>query len=120
MATATKRHIIVRLSDRLGITQQQSSEFVEAFLETVEDAVTAGDEVTFRTFGSFALKVNKSKIGRNPSQPDVSVTIPPRCVVRFRPSRELKARVATLPVERVQMTKPRRGRPPRQRVDSEG
>ncbi len=120
MATVTKRHIIVRLSDRLGITQQQASEMVEAFLKTVEDAITAGDEVTFRTFGSFALKVTKSKIGRNPAQPDVAVQIPSRCVVRFKPSRELKERVASLPVERVQTAKKRRGRPARQGAESEG
>ncbi len=55
MATVTKRHIVGRLSDKLGITQTQASEVVEAFLEAVEQAVSAGDEVTFRTFGTFGL-----------------------------------------------------------------
>lgn len=108
MATVTERHIVGKLSDKLGITQTQASEMVEAFLETVEQAMSAGDEVTFRTFGTFGLRVTKSKIGRNPSQPDVAMPIPPRCVVRFKPSRELKERVAELPVDKVAAKKPRR------------
>ncbi len=110
MATMTKKHIIARLSDKLGITQQQASTVVEAFLETVEGAVSAGDEVTFRSFGTFGLKVAKSKVGRNPAQPDVQMEIPARCVLRFKPSRELKERVAALPLDTVKRTRKPRGR----------
>lgn len=109
MATMTKRHIVGKLSDKLGITQNQASTFVEAFLETVESSVSAGDAVTFRTFGTFALQLAKGKIGRNPAQPDVPMDIPSRCVVRFRPSRELKERVAALPLEIVKKKRRIRG-----------
>ncbi len=109
MATTTKRDIVHQLSNKLGLTQHQASEMVEGFLEAVAGAMCAGDEVAFRTFGTFGVKVTKGKIGRNPSRPDVEVPIPPRCVVRFKPSRELKERVATLSVaELAASKKPRR------------
>ena len=106
----TKRHLVGQLSDQLGITQNQASAFVEAFLQTVEKAVSAGNEVTFRTFGTFALKLAKGKVGRNPSQPDVPMEIPARCVLRFRPSRELKERVANLPMDTVKIGRRSRAR----------
>jgi nucleoid DNA-binding protein len=100
MATVTKREMISKLSDRMGVTQQQSSDWVEAFLEELTGALVKGDEVTFRTFGSFEIKVAKGKLGRNPNRPEEEVRIPDRCVVRFRPGRELKGKVAELPTER--------------------
>jgi nucleoid DNA-binding protein len=100
MATVTKRELISKLSDRMGVTQQQSSEWVEAFLEELNGALVKGDEVTFRTFGTFEIKVAKGKLGRNPNRPEEEVRIPNRCVVRFRPGRELRNKVAELPTER--------------------
>jgi len=99
MATVTKREMVGKLSDRLGVTQQQSSAWVEAFLDELTGSLANGDEVTFRTFGTFEVKVAKGKIGRNPNRPDEEVRIPDRCVVRFRPGRELKDKVAGLPTE---------------------
>lgn len=99
MATVTKREIVGKLSDRMGVTQQQASEWMESFLEELTSALVKGDEVTFRTFGTFEVKVAKGKIGRNPNRPDDEVRIPDRCVVRFRPGRELKERVANLPTQ---------------------
>jgi hypothetical protein len=46
--------------------------------------------------------VAKGKVGRNPKQPNSDVMIPDRCVVRFKPSKELKIRVASVPIHQVQ------------------
>lgn len=99
MATVTKRELVGKLSDRMGVTQQQASAWVETFLDELTGALVKGDEVTLRTFGTFEVKVAKGKIGRNPNRPDEEVRIPDRCVVRFRPGRELKEKVAGLPTE---------------------
>jgi nucleoid DNA-binding protein len=99
MATVTKREMIGKLSDRMGVTQQQASDWVEALLEELTGALAKGDEVTFRTFGTFEIKVSKGKVGRNPNRPEEEVRIPDRCVVRFRPGRELKDKVAQLPTK---------------------
>jgi nucleoid DNA-binding protein len=45
--------------------------------------------------------VAKAKVGRNPNKPEDSVIIPDRCVVRFKPGRELKAVVAALPPKKL-------------------
>ncbi len=88
MATVTKRDMVVELSNKTGLRQQD--------VFSVVDGLAEGHDVTLRGFGTFELRVAKSKIGRNPNQPGSEVTIPARGVVRLRPGKELKARVAAI------------------------
>ena len=99
MATVTKKDIVIQLSDKLGITQNQSIAAVEAMIEIISNSLCAGDNVALRTFGTFEVKVSKAKLGRNPNQPEVAVPIPDRRVIRFKPGIELKQKVAALPVK---------------------
>ncbi len=101
MATVTKRDLVIELSNQTGLKQQDVSTLVEAFIDLVGKELSSGNEVTFRTFGTFEVRVAKAKIGRNPNKPEAEVRIPDRCVVRFKPGRELKASVAQLPPEKI-------------------
>jgi nucleoid DNA-binding protein len=98
MATVTKKDIVNRLSDNLGITQSASGQALDALIEIISASLMEGDDVALRMFGTFELRLTKGKLGRNPSQPEIPVQIPPRFVVRFKPGRELKDRIASLPV----------------------
>lgn len=98
MATVTKKDIVTRLSDKLGITQTQSVAALETIMEIISSSLTEGHDVALRTFGTFEVRVSKGKLGRNPTRPEVEVVIPPRHVVRFKPGRELKESIASLPV----------------------
>jgi len=102
MATITKREIVSDLSDQTGLTQSDVSLIMETFIDLVSKRLSEGNDVTFRTFGTFEVRVAKAKIGRNPNKPDAEVRIPDRCVVRFKPGRELKACIASLPPERLE------------------
>lgn len=102
MATVTKRDMITELSDLTGLKHHDVAEVLDGLIELIGKKVEAGHEVTFRKFGTFEVRVAKSKIGRNPNKPANEVRIPDRCVVRFKPGRELKARVAKLDPSAVQ------------------
>ena len=101
MATVTKRELINDLSNQTGLKQHDAATFVDAFIELVGKRLAEGNDVTFRTFGTFEIRVAKAKIGRNPNKPGAEVRIPDRCVVRFKPGRELKNGVAALPPEKL-------------------
>ena len=101
MATITKREIVSELSDQTGLTQVDVSLLVDSFIDLVGKKLEEGNDVTFRTFGTFEVRVAKAKIGRNPNKPESEVRIPDRCVVRFKPGRELKKRGADLPPEKI-------------------
>lgn len=98
MATVTKKDIVNRLSDKLGITQAQSTAAFENIIEIISSALMEGNDIALRTFGTFELRLTKGKLGRNPTRPEIEVEIPPRHVIRFKPGREMKQRVAALPL----------------------
>jgi nucleoid DNA-binding protein len=96
MSTITKRDLVVSISAACGLTQQQVHDVVQQFLDTVTGHVAEGDEVILRNFGAFQVKRAKAKIGRNPARPGSEVTIPERTIVKFKPGKEMKDRVALL------------------------
>jgi nucleoid DNA-binding protein len=101
MATITKREIVSDLSEQTGMTQSDVAQIVESFIGLISKRLSEGHDVTFRTFGTFEVRVAKAKIGRNPNKPEAEVRIPNRCVARFKPGRELKEAVAALPPEKL-------------------
>ena len=96
MKTATKRDLVIKISNETGMTQQQVFDVIQKTLDTITQKLAAGDEVVLRNFGSFQVKETKQKIGRNPNKPGTDVIIPPRAIVKFKPGKEMKERVATV------------------------
>lgn len=101
MPTITKKELVTELSDITGSKHTDTLAMVEAFMELVSKHLAEGNEITLRTFGTFDLRVARGKIGRNPKQPNSEVMIPDRCVVRFKPSKELKSKVSAVSVDKV-------------------
>ena len=96
MKTATQRDLMVKISNETGMTQQQVFDVIQKTLDTITQTLAAGDEVVLRNFGSFQVKETKQKIGRNPNKPGTDVVIPPRAIVKFKPGKEMKERVANV------------------------
>ena len=69
---------------------------IQTFIDDVTSNLSEGNEVVLRNFGTFQVMETKAKIGRNPRDPEKEVTIPPRAVVKFRPGKEMKEKVAKL------------------------
>lgn len=96
MATVTKRDLQVEISNETGLTQQQVLDVVQCLIDKVTHSLASGDEVVLRNFGSFQVRETKQKVGRNPNRPGTDVIIPPRAVVKFKPGKEMKEKVARL------------------------
>ena len=96
METITKRDLVVKISNKTGLTQQQVFDVIQNTLDTITATLANNDEVVLRNFGSFQVKQTKQKIGRNPNKPGTDVVIPPRAIVKFKPGKQMKERVATL------------------------
>ena len=94
--TMTKRDLVVRISNETGMNQQQVFDVIQHFIEDITASLAQNDDVVLRNFGAFQVKKTQPKIGRNPNKPDVAVPIPARAIVKFKPGKELKERVARL------------------------
>ena len=100
MSTLTKRELIQRITDRLGstsdhgLTEKQVQAVLYCMIEEMTESLAEGRNVALRDFGTFLLTARKPKLGRNPKEPDQVVPIPARASVRFRPSTEVREKVA--------------------------
>lgn len=96
--TMTKRELVIRVANTLGMTQSDVAKIIEGSFDVISVALADGERWELRDFGVFDVKVRASRIGRNPRTGD-QVPVPERRVVTFRPGKKMKEDVARGPVE---------------------
>ncbi|GMW02443.1 MAG: hypothetical protein AMXMBFR84_35790 [Candidatus Hydrogenedentota bacterium] len=92
--TMTKRELVIRVANRLGMTQSDVAKIIEGTFETISRTLAEGKRWELRDFGVFEVKSRASRLGRNPRTGD-QVPVPERRVVTFRPGKKMKELVAT-------------------------
>lgn len=98
MPRLVKKDFIIEISNKTGLTHQDVSTVLESFLDGVMDHLGSGNAVALRDFGTFDLRVSRRKLGRNPRQPEKTIPIPDKHIVRFRPSGKFEEVAAAVPV----------------------
>ena len=89
----TKSELIEILSRRQGHLKSDDVDMaVKTLLEMMSYALTEGDRIEIRGFGSFSLHFRPPRVGRNPKTGD-SVALPGKYVPHFKPGKELRDRV---------------------------
>lgn len=91
--TMTKRELVIRVANKLGMTQSDVSKIIEGTFDTISHSLASGQRWELRDFGVFEVKTRASRIGRNPRTGD-QVPVPERRVVTFRPGKRMKELVA--------------------------
>lgn len=87
----TKHDVVMKLNAETSLTQPDASKALQIVLDTITQSLASGGHVEFRDFGVFEVVTRKSRIGRNPNKPEDTVEIPQRKVVKFKPSKKMKA-----------------------------
>jgi integration host factor subunit beta len=89
----TKSELIDLLSaeqNQLGYRDVELA--VKVILESLTSALSSGERIEVRGFGSFTLHHRQARVGRNPKTGN-SVTVPDKHVPHFKPGKELRQRV---------------------------
>jgi nucleoid DNA-binding protein len=95
----TKRAFANTIAEKVGITQEVAFKTVKATLAVLADILANDGHVELRGFGVFETIVQRPRVGRNPKNPQVTVQIPARKVVKFRAGRDLAAKVEKLAIK---------------------
>jgi integration host factor subunit alpha len=90
--TLTRADLTDAIHRSLGISRNESADFVERILEEVSASLEKGDTVKISSFGTFTVRSKKQRMGRNPKTGE-EVPITPRRVVTFRASHVLKDQI---------------------------
>jgi integration host factor subunit beta len=88
----TKADLVERVSDRIKLTKKQTEMIVNTLFTSITDALTQGDKVELRGFGSFRVRQRHARDGRNPKTGQ-GVHIPPKKVPFFKAGKELREMV---------------------------
>ena len=96
----TKSELIEILTRRQGHLKADDVDLaVKNLLEMMSNALTQGERIEIRGFGSFSLHFRPPRLGRNPKTGE-SVALPGKHVPHFKPGKELRERVSgVVPVE---------------------
>lgn len=87
--TMTKRELVIRVANKLGMTQSDVAKIIEGTFDTISRTLAEGKRWELRDFGVFEVRTRASRIGRNPRTGD-QVPVPERRVVTFRPGKHMK------------------------------
>ena len=82
----TKADIVSEIAKKTGVEKTQIQTIVEAFMESVKNAMANGQNVYLRGFGSFIIKKRAMKVARNISK-NTTITIPEHNIPAFKPSK---------------------------------
>ncbi len=87
----TKHQFVDRVASKSGLSRRDASKAVDAFLESVTDALKSGESVSFTGFGKFSTAQRAAREGVNPRRPGEKVNIPAATVPKFSAGSSLKS-----------------------------
>ena len=87
-----KSELIEELAAKTEYNPRLMDKMVRIFFDRIKAALSAGDKVEIRGFGSFTLKKYKGYIGRNPKTGE-TVEVKPKQLPVFRTGKDLRSRV---------------------------
>ncbi len=89
----TKSELIEQLAtEQTHLNQTDVELAVRCIIEQLSRALSDGDRIEIRGFGSFSLHFRPPRMGRNPKTGE-AVALPGKHVPHFKPGKELRERV---------------------------
>ena len=89
----TKSELIERIVEsQVQLSSKDVELAIKTMLEQMSQALSTGDRIEIRGFGSFSLHFRAPRVGRNPKTGE-SVCLDGKYVPHFKPGKELRDRV---------------------------
>lgn len=88
----TKADIVSEVAKSTGVEKAQVQAVVEAFMDSVKDALIQNENVYLRGFGSFIIKHRAEKMARNISK-ETTIVIPAHNIPAFKPAKSFSVKV---------------------------
>ena len=85
----TKAELIEEVAKVATLTKKETELIVNTVFDNITEALSKGDKVELRGFGSFRIRQRDSRTGRNPKT-GAGVVVPAKKVPHFKPGKELR------------------------------
>jgi integration host factor subunit beta len=85
----TKKEIVKKISEDIGLTQLKTKDIVQRTLDAIIHTLVLEGRIELRNFGVFEVKRRAPRKARNPRTGD-KVYVPSKNVVTFKPGKEME------------------------------
>lgn len=92
MLTLNKGELITAIAEKTPVAKKDVEQVINGFIETVGDTLQQGEDVTLVGFGSFIVKDQAARVGRNPATGE-PLEIPAKKVPGFKAGKPLKEKL---------------------------
>ena len=90
----TKKDLVNLVYMQIGFSKQISENLIDEFFVLIVSNLRKEGKLKISKFGTFSLRLKKSRVGRNPKTKEEK-TISKRNVVLFKPSKDFKKLINT-------------------------
>ena len=87
-----KVELVTKMAEKSNLTKKEAALALDAFIESVEEALENREKVQLVGFGTFETRERAAREGRNPRTKE-AITIPASTVPVFKAGKEFKDRV---------------------------
>ncbi|OIO70957.1 MAG: integration host factor subunit beta [Zetaproteobacteria bacterium CG_4_9_14_3_um_filter_49_83] len=89
----TKSELVEKVvANHKHMTSKEAEYVINEFFHAISLALSEGERVELRGFGSFTTKKREARVGRNPKTGE-AVQVPAKVVPHFKPGKELREKV---------------------------
>ena len=88
----TKTELVAIIADKVELTKKDAEAALNAFMDSVKEALAKGDKVSLVGFGTFEVRERAAREGKNPRTGE-KLTIVACKVPAFKPGKALKDKV---------------------------
>ncbi|HEX8201550.1 MAG TPA: HU family DNA-binding protein [Isosphaeraceae bacterium] len=96
----TKKEIVKKISEEIGLTQLKTKDIVQRTLDEIIRTLVQEGRIELRNFGVFEVKRRAPRKARNPRTGD-KVYVPAKNVVTFKPGKEMEELVRQMNPEKL-------------------
>jgi len=90
----TKADLVEEIATKTGVSKNHTALIVDDLLDAICRALSEGSHLESRGFGTCKVRERRARRARNPRSGE-EVMVPAKLVPVFKPSKELKAHIAT-------------------------
>ncbi len=88
----TKADLVKNISEKTGLEKKEVQKVIELFMQEIINAMSKGEAVYLRGFGSFVNKYRAEKVARNIKK-NTSLIVPAHYIPSFKPSKQFANKV---------------------------
>lgn len=85
-----KIELVNNIAKKMGVSKAEAERFMDAYMESVKEALLNEEEVKLVGFGTFSVQEKAATTARNPRNPKETIEVPAKKVVKFKLSKKLK------------------------------